>query len=122
MSAGDTLSLDVAADPSLLSTARLFAASAARLAGCDDDTIADVRLAVSEACTRAIRGADGAEHLLRVTAEVTGSDLTLTVEGPDGPAAPDDLPGVDLLASLFPSVQRRIDDGRATLRFAAPLA
>lgn len=122
MSAGDTLSLDVATDPSLLSTARLFAASAARLAGCDDDTTADVRLAVSEACTQAIRGADGAEDLLRVTAQVTASDLTLTIEGPDGPAAPEALPGVDLLASLFPTGQRQVEGGRATLRFTAPLA
>jgi len=122
VSAGDALWLDVATDPSLLSTARLFAASAARLAGCDDDTTADVRLAISEACTRAIQGTEGAEDLVRVTAEVTGRDLTFTVEGPDGPAAPDAIPGVDLLASLFPTVQRQIDGGRATLRFAAPLA
>ena len=122
MSAGDILSLDVSSDPSLLSTARLFAATAARIAGCDDDVVADVRVAVSEACTRAIRGADGAAGSVRVIAEVTDGGFTVTVEGPDGPAAPDDLPGVDLLGSLFPGAERRIDGDRATLRFTTPLA
>jgi histidine kinase-like protein len=114
-----SLEIELAADPALLATARLFAAAAARAAGCDDDVVEDVRLAVSEACARAMRGAVDGDRI-GIDAHLGLASVAFVVEGPTGPAADDDIDGLDLVAALFPSATTSADGRRATIRFDAP--
>ena len=113
------LELEVAADPALLATARLFAAAAARAGGCDDDVVEDVRLAVSEACTRSMRGAGPADRI-SVDAHVSLTGVSFVVEGPSGTGGGDDIDGLDLVAALFPTASTAGDGSRTTVRFDAP--
>lgn len=112
-----TLELELAADPALLAAARLFAAAAARAAGCDDDAVEDVRLAVSEACARSMRGATGRERV-SVAARIASDGVAFVVDGPAG-ARDDDIDELDLVAALFPSSSTSETDGRTTVRFDA---
>ena len=114
-----TLELELAADPALLATARLFAAAAARAGGCADDVVEDVRLAVSEACARSMRRADGAERI-SIDAHVSLAGVAFVVEGPSGSAGDDDIDGLDLVAALFPAAATASEGSRTTVRFDAP--
>jgi hypothetical protein len=116
-----TLALELVADPALLATARLFAAAAARAGGCDDDVVEDVRLAVSEACARAIRGAIDGERI-EIQAHVGPDGVGFVVEGPSATIGDDDIDGLDLVATLFPSAATSADGRRTTVRFDAPTA
>lgn len=114
-----TLELELAADPALLATARLFATAAARAGGCDDDVVEDVRLAVSEACARSMRGAGDGERI-SVEAHVSLAGVAFTVEGPTGSIADDDIDGLDLVSTLFPTAATSADGARTSVRFDAP--
>jgi serine/threonine-protein kinase RsbW len=115
-----TLTLRFSADPALLTTARLFAASAARLAGCSEETVEDVRLAVSEACTRAVQESAGAPEPVSVEALIDGAGLEVVVaaSAAGGPMSEDDLP-VDLIPALFAGAEALEADGRRIVRFRA---
>ncbi len=115
-----TLKLRLSADPALLTTARLFAAGAARLAGCSDETVEDVRLAVSEACTRGVRDAGDGDEPVSIEAHINGAGLEVVVLAPPGrgPALEDDLP-VDLIPALFEGAEAVEADGRRIVRFRA---
>jgi hypothetical protein len=112
-----TLELELAADPALLATARLFATAAARAGGCDDDVVEDVRLAVSEACARSMRGATDLERI-SIEAHVGLTGVVFVVDGPAGTIGDDD--GLDLVATLFPSAATSADGSRTSVRFDAP--
>jgi anti-sigma regulatory factor (Ser/Thr protein kinase) len=120
-----TLRLDIDADPALLGTARLFAVSSARLAGCADDVVEDVRLAVSEACTRAIAHA---RHGGRVAIEtrLVPTGLEVEVRGPaDEPVGSleptvREAIDIDLVPALFPDAEEHMAGGSLTVRFRAP--
>jgi anti-sigma regulatory factor (Ser/Thr protein kinase) len=117
-----TLRLDMDADPALLGTARLFAVSSARLAGCSDDIVEDVRLAVSEACTRAItRAPEGGR--VGVQTRLVPMGLEVEVRGPaldpPEPTAAEAI-DIDLVPSLFSGAQEHLSDGTLTVRFLAP--
>jgi anti-sigma regulatory factor (Ser/Thr protein kinase) len=115
-----TLTLWLSADAALLTTARLFAAGAARLAGCSDETVEDVRLAVSEACTQAVRdGAETGEHV-SVEASIDGAGMEVVVMAPTraGPTIEDDL-RVDLIPALFEGAETTEVGGRRIVRFRA---
>lgn len=51
----DQFVLEFTSEADFISTARLFAGAAARYYGCDEDSVQDVKIAVSEACTNAIK-------------------------------------------------------------------
>jgi len=74
--------------PSHVRTARLVAVAAARRAGLDDELVDELRLAVGEACSRAVGlHAHHAPDLpVRLTVEAGATGLTLTVHD-SGPAA-----------------------------------
>jgi anti-sigma regulatory factor (Ser/Thr protein kinase) len=117
-----TLRLDIDADPAMLGTARLFAVSSARLAGCSDGVVEDVRLAVSEACTRAIaRAPEGGRVVVEARIDLTGVEVEIR-----GPAVEPLEPTVreaidiDLVPSLFTGAEERLTDGTLTIRFLAP--
>jgi serine/threonine-protein kinase RsbW len=51
----DTYILEIDPDPRLVPTARMFAATVARQLGCPEDSVLDVKIAISEACTNAVQ-------------------------------------------------------------------
>ena len=81
--------------PAHVRTARLVVVAAARRAGLDDGLVDELRLALGEACSRAV--GLHARHAPDVPVKVTISDdpagLTVTVvdAGPEAGPAPDDL-------------------------------
>jgi hypothetical protein len=123
-SLSSTFSLELPSDPTMLSSARLFSAAVALDAGCAEGLLDDVKLAVSEACTEAIRRSeaqDGATILVK--ADVEEGFVTFEVAGPLGSAPPteDDLDHFSLVAALFEGAERRETPGGASIMFSTPL-
>ena len=87
--------------PAHVRTARLVAVAAARRAGLEDELVDELRLAVGEACSRAVglHGRHAPDSLVRLTVADDAAGLTLTVVDA-GPAAGPvlDDPGEGLLA------------------------
>ena len=81
--------------PAHVRTARLVVVAAARRAGLDDGLVDELRLALGEACSRAV--GLHARHARDVPVKVTISDdpggltVTVTDAGPEAGPAPDDL-------------------------------
>ena len=81
--------------PAHVRTARLVVVAAARRAGLDDGLVDELRLALGEACSRAV--GLHARHAPDVPVKVTISDdpggltVTVTDAGPQAGPAPDDL-------------------------------
>ncbi len=82
--------LDVPPHPGYVGTARLFAGAVARRFGADEDSVEELKLAVSEACTGAIRAqADSATAPVRVEAEQTSpGGRRRTTRSPSSPRRP----------------------------------
>ena len=131
----DRCSIDVPGDPLYLSTVRLFASAVARHFGAPEETVGDLKVAVSEACSAFLRGGD-ADGTVRVTieassdlhVEVLSEDLSLAV--PVGPAGAADTPtpgsaptelGLALIRSLFEDAEVR-SDGVAAISFRVPIS
>jgi hypothetical protein len=120
-----TSSLEFELDPELLVTARLFAAAVARGSGCLDETIQDVKLAVSEACTRAMQraGADRSDERVRIDATERDDGLVISVAGPAGePATPPGFGGLDnldLVGALFDDAREETVEGVTIVTFSA---
>lgn len=87
--------------PSHVSTARLVVVAAARRAGLGEDVLDEIRLAVGEACSRAValheRYAPQTPVRLTVMDDPAGLTLSVTDAGPAAGPVPDD-PAADLLA------------------------
>jgi anti-sigma regulatory factor (Ser/Thr protein kinase) len=131
----DRLSIEVPADASHLATVRLFASSIARQFGADEDTVGDLKVAVSEACAAFLRGQQE-EGTVRVEIEsvdgrldvgVTSAQLSLTV--PPQAMAAVDTPtpsqvaaelGLELIRSLFKDAEVA-SDGDPAIRFSVSL-
>jgi hypothetical protein len=105
--------LQLVPEASLIVTARLFASGLARLAGCGEERVEDVKLAVSEACAFALSAGELTDSL---TVDVHKNAHRLTFEvgpAPDAPSGAHDvaaaaLPaGLDLIRLIF-------DDARVT--------
>lgn len=83
--------------PAHVRTARLVVVAAARRAGLDDELVDELRLAVGEACSRAVglHSRHAPDRLVRLTVDdaVTGLTLTVIDAGPAAGPAPDDLAG-----------------------------
>jgi anti-sigma regulatory factor (Ser/Thr protein kinase) len=81
--------------PSHVRTARLVVVAAARRAGLDDECVDELRLALGEACSRAV--GLNARHAPETPVRVTVQDdpgllvVTVTDSGPAAGPAPDDL-------------------------------
>ncbi|MET9690112.1 ATP-binding protein [Streptomyces sp. NPDC006514] len=94
-----TVELRFSAQPEHVRTARLVAAAVARRVGVDDAVLDEVRLAVGEACSRAVglHRSNGLTAPVRVV--LTEEDKTFSIEvadevpGPSGSAA-DAVPGI----------------------------
>jgi serine/threonine-protein kinase RsbW len=135
---GESYILEIDPDPQLVPTARMFAATVARQLGCGEDSVLDVKIAVSEACTNAVQahnkrgiskpitlrideGPDG------VTCEVSDAGLGMDVEPASPPevfrraaeeAADEPGMGVALIRALFPSAEFAPSVDGTRVRFA----
>ena len=118
--------LELAAEPSLLPTARLFAAGVARQAGCSEERVEDVKLAISEACGVAL-GAEATS--IRIEARSADGGVVFDIGPIRDPAGPVDIGGVetplprglDLIALVFEDahLEPTKDGERGVIRFSA---
>jgi serine/threonine-protein kinase RsbW len=121
----DRFTLELPPEPISIGTARLFSATVARFFGTPEDAVEDLKLAVSEACTIAIRANEPEGR--RVHLVVEGGTPALTYSIPDGGSVLDDgpdpvgVPSGELIRALFPSAEFvETRKGRADVRFALP--
>ena len=81
--------------PAHVRTARLVVVAAARRAGLDDSLVDELRLALGEACSRAVglhqKHAAGTPVRVTVTDDATGLTVTVVDEGPAAEPASGDL-------------------------------
>lgn len=132
-------SLEIEPEPYLVPTVRMFAATLARQAGCAEETVFDVKLAVSEACTNAVQAHErtGVDSPIRI--EVTESDDVLSYEIADGGGGLDTTPpdepaevfkhaaesgghgmGLAVIRALFPDAEFNSSSSGTVVRFALP--
>ncbi|MGH2709267.1 MAG: ATP-binding protein [Actinomycetota bacterium] len=120
-------------------TSRIFGASIARHFRCDEESVEDLKLALSEAVSRAFGMLpDASQAPVRVVAQATGDRLAFRIEhdgllrGETTEALPeggesleDQLPaeiGEDLIRALFPDATfLETADGASITRFSMPL-
>ena len=121
----DRFTLDLPPQPISIGTARLFSATVARFFGTQEDAVEDLKLAVSEACTVAIRVNEAKGR--RVHLAIEGGRPTLTFSIPDGGSGASDrtdpleVASGELIHALFPSAEFvPTEDGRADVRFSVP--
>jgi len=136
----DQFSLEFTSEPDFISTARLFAGAAARYYGCDEDAVQDVKIAVSEACTNAVKAHDNAliSTPVRVLVRPSGDRVEFKVvdagggfqhEG-NGGGRPVDAEallesgiGLQIIQALFPDTEVAPNsEGGTTVRFSVQRA
>jgi Histidine kinase-like ATPase domain len=121
--------LQLAPEASLIVTARLFASGLARLSGCSEERVEDVKLAVSEACAFVLSAGESTDSL---TVDVHRDAQRLAFEvgpAPDAPPAAHDaaaaaLPqGLDLVRLIFDDARVATAAGGAesVVSFSVPL-
>lgn len=125
----EQFTLELPKDPVFVATARMFASSLARHFEIDEDTIEDLKLAVSEACTRALATLNGKDQPIalsasrdngRLTFEVSQGDATKVAERPTQDQLSAGL-SLELIAALFEDAEFAADpDGRPVVRFSIP--
>ncbi len=125
--------LTVPPEPRAVATARLFAAAAVRHFGFLEDTVEDVRIAVSEAVTNALRAHQGAGSPEAISVAVSGAQNRVMIEIADtGPGFdPAALPprgegegnlGLVVIRTLFPESEVVRNSGPGmTVRLTLPL-
>jgi anti-sigma regulatory factor (Ser/Thr protein kinase) len=122
----ERFSIELRPDPAYLATARMFAATVGRQVGVEEELLDDLKLAVSEACARAL--ASDPNGRLRVVAVRTEDRLVFEVsQGQPGrsdtPAAGDLAAGLslELVTVLFDDAEVARDlDGTPVVRFSVP--
>jgi serine/threonine-protein kinase RsbW len=128
----DDLVLDIPPQAEHARTARLFAAAAARHFEVDEERVDDLKIAISEACTNAIKAnaAAGVDDTIRVVAHAepggirfsvtdagAGFDPDSAIRSAEGYTPPSGLNegtlGLALISSLFPTmdISRNHDRG-----------
>ncbi|MEU0472315.1 ATP-binding protein [Streptomyces olivaceus] len=133
-----TVELRFSALPEHVRTARLVAAAVARRAGVDEAVLDEVRLAVGEACTRAV----GLHQHVGITAPVTvslieeekqfsievGDEAPHTAPGTKPPGAADELEaeedemGLAVISGLVDDVEVRAGEDGGLIRMTWPTA
>lgn len=132
----DEFTLALPPEPEYVGVARLFAASVARHFGCDSESVEDLKVAVSEACTNSIKAHRDASvgEPVRIVVRLDGDALRFQVfdvgGGFDAPPPPADSVtpplglfegslGLTLIRSLFPDTEiARNAEGGTTVRFS----
>ncbi|MFF7608417.1 ATP-binding protein [Streptomyces parvulus] len=133
-----TVELRFSALPEHVRTARLVAAAVARRAGVDEAVLDEVRLAVGEACTRAV----GLHQHVGITAPVKVSlieeEKQFSIEvgdeaphavpgdragaGSDDPEAEEDEMGLAVISGLVDDVEVKADEDGGLIRMTWPTA
>ncbi|HVL32208.1 MAG TPA: ATP-binding protein [Actinomycetota bacterium] len=127
------LSLEINPDPQMIAMARMFVASVARHHAVDEDSVDDIKIVISEACTNSVKAhqSDGIEDPIRIIAYLEdellyfevldeGAGLDLSVDSPDAehvtPSAGlyEGSLGLQLIRSLFPKSEIGSRDERGT--------
>lgn len=126
----DALELEVPPFPEFVGTARLFAAEATRHLGATEETVADLKIAISEACTGAIEVQQSVpqDDPVRLSIEPLEDSVKVEVRAAAGfdrwseiPEPADGL-GLGLVRALFPKAEFLTGDGgSSTLRIMVPL-
>ncbi|HVF12936.1 MAG TPA: ATP-binding protein [Actinomycetota bacterium] len=120
--------------PEYVSTARLFIGEAGRHFGVAEETLADLKVAISEACTGAIQvqTAEGLEDKISIGVDLTDQGILIEVTSAAGyapkvsdewdPATPTELfqkvLGVGVIHALFPAVEFIENPTGLTVRLA----
>ena len=132
MSAGDDrFSLEVPADPAYIGTARIFASTLARQFEVPDETVEDVKVAVSEACSRALAGTG--DDRISITVQTLDGRLAFEIEQTEvrAPAGGSDTPtpsaselatglSLELVSALFDDAEVVSTAAGPVLRFSVP--
>jgi anti-sigma regulatory factor (Ser/Thr protein kinase) len=128
----ERFTLQLPSDPAFISTARMFACSLARHFEMEEETVEDLTLAISEACTRALAAESTnssmflrvASHDGRLVFEVQQGDLRTPAETetptPSHEAMAAGL-SLELITALFQDATVATDEqGQSVLRFSIP--
>lgn len=127
---GDRFSLELPPDPAFMATARLFASSLARHFEIDENVVEDLKLAISEACSRALAAKDTAVPVSlrvarddrRLVFEISQGDLRVASEEDTPTPSHEELAAgmsLELVTALFQDAEIANDDaGTPVLRFS----
>jgi len=130
---GHTVRLTIPAKAEYITLCRLALAGIASYRPVPDETLHDLKLALTEACTNSIRhGYDDGEGHVEVVYEIDGDALTIQVtdegEGfsPDEHAEPEEMSesglGLAIISSLTDELEiEQLNDGGSRLRFVKRL-
>lgn len=130
--AAERFTLELPADPAYMATARLFAWTLARQFGVNEELLEDLKLAISEACIRALTTAEG--QPVAMAAERQGGRLAFqvvqgTTPGGGDPAMATPTPeemaaglSLELITALFDDGEVAEEGGRSVVRFSVPAA
>ena len=134
----ETYTLEIDPDPQLVPTARMFAATVTRQLGCAEDSVLDIKIAISEACTNAVQAhrAHGVDTPVKVSIEEDGPRLVYEIRDaghgidvtPDSPPevfrrAVEEDPeaaqgmGLALIRAIFPTTEFDPVNGGTVVRF-----
>jgi len=133
-----TLELTLPSKPAYVGTARAFVAAVARHFGAEEEDVADLKVAVSEACSGAVGAVRATGEIagpLQLLVEAQPHELRVQIVTPaqpslEEPAAvdPDLPPGrfeeavrATLINALFPEATFEHQDGSLSVRFAVSL-
>ena len=125
--ARDRFMIELRPDPAYVAPARTFAYELARQAGVPEELLDDIKVAVSEACTRAL-GSTGLPDGLRVKAERREGRLFFEIPQGETRGTPgtttDRLTAalsLELITVLFEDGEATVDaDGDPVIRFSVP--
>ena len=124
VSTSDVQSMHIPPDTAHVASIRAFVGAIGRHSGCSDETIEDLRFAVTEACGQALEQ-DAAPDGIVLRTSVDGERLTVEIE----PAGSFERTGRDgevvgrwaLIQALFPDAELQDQGGSAVLRLAAQI-
>lgn len=129
------LELTLPARPAYVATARAFVAAAARHFGAEEEAVADLKVAVSEACSGAVRASDSGVTF-HIAVDAQPHQLTVEIVTPSKPPLDEPATAVDLdlaprefeeairatlIDALFPDASFESRDGGLAVTFAVSL-
>ena len=127
----ERFSLEIPGDPAFMATARMFASSLARHFEIEEDVVEDLKVAISEACGRALASKASDQPITLRIARDEGRLVFEVSQGDLRPVAVEDTPtpsheelaagmSLELITALFEDAELSSDDlGAPVVRFSA---